>query len=67
MGNIREESFESIWESDEAYEAREIVSNLKCPTCWLECEAFKEINKDKTGLAKTLFRSLLKYNGLDVY
>lgn len=66
LGNIREESFETIWESNKAYEAREIVSNLKCPTCWLECEAFRDIKMDKTGLAKSLFRSLLNGYGLDL-
>lgn len=66
LGNIREEPFESIWESEKAMEARDLVTNLKCPTCWLECEAYREINMDKIGLTKTLFRSLLNSNWLDV-
>lgn len=64
LGNIREDSFESIWESEKAQSARGIISELQCGTCWLECEVYREISKNKIELGKTLIQSILDFDGI---
>ncbi len=64
LGNIRDDPFSSIWTSSRAREARDTISKLQCPTCWVECEAYREIKQDKTGLLKTLIRSYVNPNGV---
>jgi MoaA/NifB/PqqE/SkfB family radical SAM enzyme len=59
LGNIRENSFESIWNSKKAEEVRKNVGKLQCQTCWLECEVYREINKNKIELGKTYLQSLV--------
>lgn len=45
LGNIRDKSFIEIWESERAEDARDRISRLECPTCWVECEAYRDIAK----------------------
>jgi len=59
MGNVREQSLGEIWGSEEASEARIKVRNGDCPGCWVECETFRDINRDLKGLASTVLRALL--------
>jgi MoaA/NifB/PqqE/SkfB family radical SAM enzyme len=59
MGNVREQSLGEIWDSEEASEARVKVRNRECPGCWVECETFRDINRDLKGLASTVLWALL--------
>lgn len=52
LGNIHSQSMKSIMASMEAKEARGKIKNLDCPTCWLECEVFRDIKRDKTSFLK---------------
>ncbi len=45
LGNIRDEPFQEIWDSEKAKETRTRVSELDCPRCWVECEAYREIGR----------------------
>jgi hypothetical protein len=56
LGNIREEPFQEIWASEKAEETRTRVSELDCPRCWVECEAYREIGRtmpEKLGMFLT--------------
>ena len=56
LGNIRDEPFKEIWSSEKAEETRRRVSELDCPRCWVECEAYREIGRtlpEKLGLLLT--------------
>jgi len=56
LGNIREEPFQEIWGSQKAEETRRRVSELDCPRCWVECEAYREIGRtlpEKMGMLLT--------------
>ena len=59
MGNITEESMETFWWSREAQKIREKMSNGRCPGCWVECETYREIHRDKKGLALPALRALI--------
>ncbi|MCB2172235.1 radical SAM protein [archaeon] len=50
LGNIYQNSLEDILASPSAWEAREIIQNLDCPTCWLECEVYRDLIKDRKRL-----------------
>ena len=54
LGNIHENSLKDILSSPSAHEARDIISKLECPTCWLECEVYRDIKKDWGRLLKAL-------------
>ena len=60
LGNIRDQSLQEIWESERAEDARDRISRLECPTCWVECEAYRDIAK---GVGERL--RLLAYVALD--
>lgn len=56
LGNVREQSFKEIWGSEKAEETRRRVSELDCPRCWVECEAYREIGRtpsEKIGMLLT--------------
>lgn len=56
LGNIREEPFSAIWGSEKAEETRMRISELECPRCWVECEAYREIGRtlpEKLGMFLT--------------
>lgn len=59
MGNVREQSLEEIWRSERAKEARLRIRKGLCPGCWVECETFRDIYRDRLGLASTLLRAIL--------
>lgn len=46
LGNAYETPLKDILASEETRNAREIISELRCPTCWLECEVYRDIRKD---------------------
>ena len=52
LGNVYDQSIETIMGSIEAEEARRKIRNLNCPNCWLECEVFRDIKNEKTRLLK---------------
>ena len=54
LGNIHDNSLKDILSSPSAHEAREIISRLGCPTCWLECEVYRDIKKDWGRLLKAI-------------
>lgn len=43
IGNVRSDTFHTIWQSEEARKTREIVST--CQACWMVCTARTEIKK----------------------
>lgn len=50
LGNIYENKLHEILDSDSAQEAREKIQDLECPTCWVECEVYRDIRKDRKRL-----------------
>jgi len=60
LGNVKDESLSKIWGSQAAGEARKRISGGDCPGCWVECEAYREIIRDKTGLLRTALRAILR-------
>ncbi len=50
LGNIYQHSVEDILASPSAWKARELIENQDCPTCWLECEVYRDLKKDKKRL-----------------
>ncbi len=46
LGNAYETPLKDILASEETSKAREIINDLQCPTCWLECEVYRDIRKD---------------------
>ncbi|MCW4014275.1 MAG: radical SAM protein [Candidatus Bathyarchaeota archaeon] len=50
LGNIYQNSLEDILASPSAWEARERIQNLDCPNCWLECEVYRDLIKDRKRL-----------------
>ena len=59
LGNIRDENLFEIMSSEKAENARGVISNLVCPKCWVECETYRDIWKDKIGLIETGLFALL--------
>ena len=47
LGNIYQNKLDDILASPSAWEARERIQNLECPTCWLECEVYRDLIKDR--------------------
>jgi MoaA/NifB/PqqE/SkfB family radical SAM enzyme len=58
LGNIYEDGLREILQSTRSNEARETIKKLECPTCWLECEAYRDIKKDWGRLLNALIRGL---------
>lgn len=46
LGNAYETPLNEILVSEETRNACEIINGLQCPTCWLECEVYRDIRKD---------------------
>jgi MoaA/NifB/PqqE/SkfB family radical SAM enzyme len=46
LGNAYETPLNEILASEETTTACGVISELKCPTCWLECEVYRDIRKD---------------------
>ena len=62
LGNIRKETFSELWASRKAWNTRGRIQSGLCPGCWVECETFRDIAKDKIGLVTTACRMLfIKY------
>jgi MoaA/NifB/PqqE/SkfB family radical SAM enzyme len=60
LGNIRQSRFSELWSSDHAKDIRLKIKKGQCPGCWLECETYRDISKDRVGLAMTACKVLLK-------
>jgi MoaA/NifB/PqqE/SkfB family radical SAM enzyme len=50
LGSIREKSMSDIWTSSECGMMRKKVAEGHCPGCLVECEAMRDIRRDKGGL-----------------
>ncbi|MBC8498446.1 radical SAM protein [Candidatus Bathyarchaeota archaeon] len=59
MGNIREEQLADLWWTDAASSLRERISRGDCPGCWVECETYREIYRERTGLGHTALSALI--------
>ncbi len=46
MGNAYETPLNEILASEETRNACRVIDDLQCPTCWLECEVYRDIRKD---------------------
>ena len=46
LGNAYETPLKEILASEETRKVCEAISELQCPTCWLECEVYRDIRKD---------------------
>lgn len=55
LGNIYQNTIPEILQSSDSVKSREIIKELGCPTCWLECEVYRDIKKDWVNLIKSLF------------
>jgi MoaA/NifB/PqqE/SkfB family radical SAM enzyme len=61
MGNAFQTPLKDILVSAEAESAREKVRRLECPTCWLECDAFRDISRDWARLLRALMWSFNQF------
>ena len=59
LARAQEHPLREIWRSREAKEARQKIRDRGCPGCWVECEAFRDIHRDRVGLVSTAFRALM--------
>ncbi len=59
MGNVRKEQLADLWWTDVASSIREKISRGDCPGCWVECEAYREIHRDRIGLGRTVLSALI--------
>jgi MoaA/NifB/PqqE/SkfB family radical SAM enzyme len=66
LGNVRESTLEEIWSSTEAKEARTKIKKGRCPGCWVECEAYRDILRDRLRLVGTALRALTDPRSLGV-
>jgi MoaA/NifB/PqqE/SkfB family radical SAM enzyme len=64
LGNVRESTLEGIWSSAEAVKARKKIEEGRCPGCWVECEAYRDIRRDRPGLVGTALGALIDLSGL---
>lgn len=62
LGNAFETPLRSIISSEEAERAREKISRLECPTCWLECDAYRDISRDRVKLLRALLWSFSRFS-----
>lgn len=46
LGNAYETPLNEILASEETVMACGVINELQCPTCWLECEVYRDIRKD---------------------
>ena len=60
LGNVKDEKLSKIWSSNAAGEARVRISRGDCPGCWVECEAYREIIRDRIGLLGTALNAVLR-------
>lgn len=54
LGNVYQNTLSDILDSPSTHEARAIIEKLECPTCWLECEVYRDIKKDWGRLIKAI-------------
>ncbi|UCD45857.1 MAG: SPASM domain-containing protein [Candidatus Bathyarchaeota archaeon] len=66
LGNIRESTLEEIYMSLGALDARRVINDLECPSCWVECEAFRDINRDTWGSVSAALNALLDASTLGI-
>lgn len=59
MGDIREAPLKKSWGSVDAEAVRREIREGHCPRCWVECEAMREIRRDKIGLGAAALRGSL--------
>jgi radical SAM protein with 4Fe4S-binding SPASM domain len=64
LGNVRESTLEGILSSAKAVKARRKIEEGRCPGCWVECEAYRGIQRDRLGLVGTALRALIDPRGL---
>jgi len=60
LGNVKDEILSKIWSSKAAGAARARISRGDCPGCWVECEVYREIIRDKRGLLGTALNAVLR-------
>jgi MoaA/NifB/PqqE/SkfB family radical SAM enzyme len=60
LSNVKDERLSKIWGSQAGEEARKRISGGDCPGCWVECEAYREIIRDRVGLLRTALRAFLR-------
>ncbi|MCX6648221.1 MAG: radical SAM protein [Candidatus Bathyarchaeota archaeon] len=51
IGDIREKPLNETWRSSGAEEMRRRIAAGRCPGCLVECEAMRDIRRDRLGLA----------------
>ncbi|MGW8180926.1 MAG: hypothetical protein ACWGQW_19520 [bacterium] len=54
LGNIHQNTLKDILSSPSSHDAREIIQRLECPTCWLECDAYRDVRKNREMLINAL-------------
>jgi MoaA/NifB/PqqE/SkfB family radical SAM enzyme len=64
LGNIREKPFSEIWASEKAEETRTRISELECPRCWVECEAYREIGRNLPEKLRMVITAVLDKRNL---
>ncbi|MBM3292580.1 radical SAM protein [Candidatus Bathyarchaeota archaeon] len=61
LGNIKENTFQEIWYSKQSQQTRLEIDKMLCPNCWIECEAYRDIMKNKLHLIQTFLSSSFYY------
>ena len=67
MGNVREERLGGLWWTDITLGIRERISSGECPGCWVECEAYREIHRDRMELGRTALNALVHPKDLGLH
>ena len=62
LGNAYEAPLREILASEETATACGVISELRCPTCWLECEVYRDIRKDWRRLLDAYWWSLNQFS-----
>jgi len=60
LGNVRSQILKEILGSKISKVVRSRIGRGDCPGCWVECEVYREIARDRVGLLRTAARALLE-------
>ena len=60
LGNVKAQKIIEIFGSYNSQETRSKIGRGDCPGCWVECEVYREIPRDRVSLLRTAARALLE-------
>jgi len=60
LGNVMSQNLKEIMSTRNSQETRSRIGRGVCPGCWVECEVYREITRDRVGLLRTAAGALLE-------